>query len=42
MTNKYRALTCHSCGKRRNLVWDPAHEECYECYVKGQLKRVGV
>jgi len=32
--NKFRALTCHSCGKRRNLVWDPKHEKCYDCMKK--------
>ncbi len=32
--NRYRALTCKGCGKRRNLVWDEKKERCYDCMQK--------
>tara|TARA_R100000700_G_C3037064_1_gene62910 strand:- start:29 stop:301 length:273 start_codon:yes stop_codon:yes gene_type:complete len=34
MKNKYRYNKCVSCKKRRNLVWDPDHKRCYDCWMK--------
>jgi len=34
MKNKYRYNKCVSCKKRRNLVWDPDHKRCYDCWTK--------
>lgn len=37
MANPYRGGICKTCGKRRNLVWDPRKERCYDCAVKEGL-----
>ncbi len=36
--NKYQQLTCVDCKRRRNLVWDPEHERCYDCFMKRRVE----
>lgn len=37
VNNRYQHLTCKSCQKKRNLVWDPQKELCYDCLIETKV-----